>query len=55
MSSILGNAQLAFNNITKSKIDTLNLINEISSNIISNKEVILKANKKDILENNYSF
>ena len=51
MSSILGNAQLAFNNITKSKIDILNLINEISSNIISNKEVILKANKKDILEN----
>lgn len=52
MSSILGNAQLAFNNFSDSKIIISKLINEISSNIIENKEVILKANKKDILENN---
>ncbi len=51
MSSILGNSQLAFNNITESNVDILKLIKEISNNIVNNKEIILKANKKDILEN----
>lgn len=52
MSSILGNAQLAFENINNNKITISNIISEISKNILINKDIILKANKKDILEKN---
>lgn len=52
MSNIIGNSQLAFNDFCKSKIDNLKLINEISNNILESKEIIIKANKKDVFENN---
>lgn len=52
MSNIIGNAQLAFNNFNEQRINIPKLIGEISNNILENKDVILKANKKDILEDN---
>lgn len=52
MSNIIGNAQFAFNNFSQNKINISKLIKEILSNIIENKNVIIKANEKDIFENN---
>lgn len=52
MSNIIGNAQLGFNNLSDNKINISKLIKEISNNILENKNVIIKANENDILENN---
>ena len=48
MNSIIGCAQNAFNNLCELKINSLELIKEISDNILANEKIILEENKKDI-------
>ena len=48
MNSIIGCAQNAFNNLCELKINNLELIKEISDNVLANEKVILEENRKDI-------
>ena len=48
MNSIIGCAQNAFNNLCELKINNLELIKEISDNILANEKIILEENRKDI-------
>ena len=48
MDNIIGYAQNAFNNLCELKINSLELIKEISDNILANEKIILEENRKDI-------
>ena len=50
MNNILGNAKVAYNQSISIKYDNLRLLKEINNNISKNKNIIIKANEKDIIE-----
>ena len=52
MNNILGNAKVAYNQSVNIKYDGLRLLKEINNNISKNKNIIIKANEKDIIEKN---
>ena len=52
MNSVLGKAQIAYSQYSDDKYNSLTLVKEIYSNILKNKNVIIKANERDVYENN---
>lgn len=51
MNNVIGNAKIAYNQSINKNYDSLKLLKEIYNNILNNKNVILKANERDIAEN----
>ena len=52
MNNVLVKAKVAYTQSINMKFDSLKLLKGIASNLSGNKKTIIKANEKDIIENN---